>query len=191
MWGRLVLESLVRPRSAARKILALGLPIEVGLQAAVAVTSIGVVLGYLALHWSGVPADPISQAVLGNPLVGAMVQLGLMLVIAVLTYRIGRALGGSGSLPATLSLIVWLNAVLVAVQAGQLVLLMLVPAFASLLAIVALAWLVWAFTAFVTELHQFRYGLVVLAGVALALVVIFAVIAILLALIGVTPQGPA
>ena len=44
-----------------------------------------------------------------------------MAVIVVLTVRIGRLFGGSGGLWGALALVVWLNAMMVLIQAAQLV----------------------------------------------------------------------
>ena len=49
MWGQLVIDSLMRPRAAARRLLALELAATQLLQAAVVVTCLGMVLGYVAI----------------------------------------------------------------------------------------------------------------------------------------------
>ena len=57
-----------------------------------------------------------------------------------------------------------------------------------MLAIVTLVWLVWAFANFVTELHGFQNPMLVLGGVVLTMIVLFFTVAMLLAMLGITPQ---
>jgi hypothetical protein len=188
MWGELVIDSLIRPRAAARRVLALGVPLAELLQAAVLVTCAGMVLGYLALRASPGAIDAISAAVLASPLVGAAVQLGVLALIVVLTTRIGRLFGGGGDLLGALALIVWLNVMMLLIQVVQLVTLVVVPPLASVLAVITLVWLVWAFANFVTELHGFQNPLLVLGGTVLTMIVLFFTVAMLLAMLGLTPQ---
>ena len=68
---------------------------------------------------------------------------------------------------------VWLNAMLVLIQAGQLVALALVPPLAALLAIAAMFWALWAFANFVAELHGFQNPVIVLGGVVLTGIMLF------------------
>ena len=189
MWRQLVIDSLVRPRAAARRILAAGIPETQLLQAAVTVSCVGVVLGYIALQMSPDAIDVVSAAVLGNPLIGAAAQLAIMAVIVFLTVRIGRLFGGSGGLRGALALVVWLNAMMVLIQAGQVAALAIVPPVAALLAIVTVFWVLWAFANFVTELHGFQNPVDrARAPWSLTAIVLFFAAAMLLAILGITPQ---
>jgi hypothetical protein len=157
-------------------------------QAAVMVTCVGIVLGYLAVQLSPEAIDVVSAALLDNPLVGAALQLGAMALIAFLTARIGRLFGGSGELWGAVALVVWLNAMMVLIQAGQLAALAILPPLAAVLAIVTVFWALWAFANFVTELHGFQNPAIVLGGVVLSALVLFFATAMLLAILGITPQ---
>ncbi len=191
MWAQLVIDSLLRPRSAARQVLDARLGLTELLQGAVAVTCAGMVLGYVALRVSPGAVDVISAAVIGNPLVGTALQLSIMAVVVILTARIGRLFGGTGEAWGALALIVWLNAVLVLLQAGQLVLLALVPPLAALVAIATLIWALWAFANFVAELHGFKNPFIVMGAVVLTGIVLFFGTAMILAILGITPQEAA
>ncbi|MBP7000125.1 YIP1 family protein [Amaricoccus sp.] len=190
MWGELVAQTFLKPREAARRVLAAGFPPGVVAEAALAVTSLGIVLGYLALRVAhGVPADPVSAALLARPLVGVLVQLAALLLVAWLTATLGRRFGGRGDLLGAATAIVWLNAATLVVQVLQLVALVLAPPLAAALAMVTLVWLLWAFACFVAELHGFAspaivLGVVVLVGVSLVFLLTF-----IAALAGLTPQG--
>lgn len=191
MWTELVIESLRRPRQAARRILDANLPEAVLLTGAVAVTCVGIVLGFLALRMTPGGVDMVSAAVLENPLLGALAQLGAMAVIIGLTVWIGQLFGGTGTMRGATALIVWLNAVLVVIQVAQIAALAVLPPLAGVLAVVAMVWALWAFASFIAELHGFRSPLVVLGAVLLTSIMLFFATAMLLAMLGFTSQGTA
>jgi len=189
MWGQLVVDSLLHPRAAAKRVISLAVPPETLIEAAVAVTCVGMILAFVASEMTPGGVDTVTAALLRNPMMGAGLQLGVMALIVVLTVRIGQAFGGTGTLWPALALIVWLNAVMVVIQVVQLVALLIVPPLAAVLAIATLFWLLWAFANFVTELHDFENPLLVLGASILAMVVLFFSFAMLLAIVGLTPQG--
>ena len=190
-WRQLVSDSLVRPRAAARAVIALGLPPSLTVQAALAVTSAAVVLSFLVVRLAPGEVDQVSAAISTNPLIGAAIQFAAILVVAFLTARIGALFGGKGSLGAALALVVWLNAMLLVIQIAQLALMLLVPPLAAFVAIFAVVWALWAFSNFVTELHGFQNPLFVLGGVILSMIVLFFGLAMILAILGLGPQQPA
>jgi hypothetical protein len=189
MWGQLVIDSLLRPRLAARRVLALGLGPVVLLQAAVLTACLSTLLGYIALVLNPGAIDGISQALLAQPLRGAALQLAVMMLGAGLMARIGMLFGGTGSIGGALALLVWLNTVMVLLQAVQLVALIVLPPLAVLIALATLLWAVWTFAGFVAELHGFGNTLLVLAGTVLALMVLFFSLAMLMAILGFSPRG--
>jgi hypothetical protein len=188
MWGQLVIDSLLRPRAAARQVLAAAVPEIVLLQAAIMVTCLGVVLGYAALRMSPEAIDVVMASVLGIPVLGALVQLATMGVVVALTLLVGRLFGGTGSLAGALALVVWLNAVMVLIQAVQLVALAVLTPLAAVLAIATIFWALWAYANFVAELHGFQNPVIVLGAVILTGIVLFFGTAMLLAILGITPQ---
>lgn len=191
MWRRLVAESVLKPRSAARQLFALALPRDVLIQAAAAVTALAILLGFVAVRLSPGGVDSFSATVLASPMLGAAIQFSVILAAAFLTHRIGRIFGGTGSLDGALALVVWLNAMMILVQLIQIGLIVVLPTLAALLAVATVVWVLWAFANFVSELHGFQNPLIVLGGVILTMIVLFFGVAILLALIGVTPPEPA
>lgn len=191
MWGELLIDSLRRPRAAARRVLDARVPAPQLLEAAALVAIVGVVLGYLALRLSPEALDVVSAAVIHNPLLGVAAQLAVMAVSVFLTVRIGRLFGGKGTTDGALALVVWLNAVMVAIQLVQLAALALAPPLATGLAIATIVWALWAFANFVAELHGFQNPFIVLAVVVLTTIVVFFATAMLAAILGLTPQGAA
>lgn len=191
MWGQLVIDSLVRPREAARRVLGFEIGWAALAQIAVAVACIVMVLAYAAVELSGGPVDPMSAALLRRPLVGAVSQLGVMALIVVLTVRIGRAFGGTGGLWGATALVVWLNAMTLLIQVLQLVLLLVAPPLAGILAIATLVWILWTFANFVAELHGFASAFVVLGVTVLSGVGLVLGLTLIAAILGLSPTGGA
>ncbi len=188
-WAELVKESFLRPRAAARGVLALRFGSHELLQLAVVVTCVGILLAYAAMRVSGGVVDGVAMWMLSTPLIGALVEFALLGVIAVLTYRIGALFGGTGTFGGALTLIIWLNAVMLVPQMAQLLMLLALPPLAAPVAFVAVIWGLWAFANFVTELHGFDNPVMVLGGVILTSIVLFIGVAMILAILGLTPNG--
>lgn len=188
MWGKLIADSFLRPRAAARQVLAQLPTMPVLLEAALAVTAVGMVLGFAAFRMAPDAIDSVSATVLRMPLLGAAAQLAVMIVVVLLTVRVGRVFGGTGGVQGALALVVWLNSMMVLLQAVQLVALALVPMVAAAIAIVSIVWVLYAFACFVAELHGFRNTAVVLAGVLATSIVLMFGVAMLAAILGITPQ---
>jgi hypothetical protein len=189
IWGELIVDSLVRPRLAARRVLEMRLPFAVLVEAALAVTSVGMILGFIAVRLNAAALDPSTAFILGNPLIGALFQLGILAVGVFFVVRIGRLFGGTGDTGGALAIIVWLDLVMVLIQAAQIVSLVLFPPLATLLSLAAVIWVLWAMANFVGELHGFDNTVVVLGGVILSMTVLFLGVAVLLAFLGAPTQG--
>ena len=191
LWVELAKDSLLRPRVAARRLLRLNVGQAQLLQLAVLVTCLGIILAYAALRLSSGSVDAVSAWVLDTPLLGALVEFGIMAVIAVLTYRVGALFGGTGTFWDAVALVIWLNTMLLLIQIAQLLTLATVPSLAAVLAIFAVFWALWAYANFVTELHGFDNPFMVLGGVILTAIVLFISLAMLFAMFGITPRGAA
>jgi hypothetical protein len=189
MWSELLGETFLRPREAARRVFAMELPSGVVAEAALAVSCLGVLLGYLGVELSGGGVDPISAALLARPLLGVAAQLAALVFVAWLTAAIGQRFGGRGGFLGAATSIVWLNAATLAIQILQLIVLVLAPPLAGIIAIGTLAWLLWAFACFVAELHGFASSAVVLGVVVLTGIVLVFALTFLAALAGFAPQG--
>jgi hypothetical protein len=186
-WRNLVSESLVSPRRAARSVIDLGLSRDLLVQAAAAVTALGVVLGFLAVFLGTGDIDQVSAAIVTNPLLGAALQFGIVLLIAFMTARIGALFGGTGTLDGALAIVVLLNSMMLLIQLVQLAAMLLVPPLATFVAVATIVWAFWAFSSFVAELHGFQNVAFVLGGVFLSMIVLFFGLAMILAILGFTP----
>jgi len=189
MLGQLIVDSVMQPRKAARIVLGYAIDLGPLLQAALAITCLGMVLGFVAVAVGGGPADPVSAALIASPLAGAGVQFAVMLALAVLTFRIGRLFGGTGDFPGALTIMVWLNTVMLAIQVVQIVAMVVLPPLASIVALLAIFWLLWAFANFTAELHGFGSPFIVLGVSILSVIVLVFGLTMLAAILGITPQG--
>ena len=188
MWGRLVIDSLLRPREAARRLFALGLSFEQLAQGAVLVSCAGTVLIYAAGRLLPAPANADFAQMAGAPLLTAVLSLVELAVLVALVTRVGRFFGGVGDMLGGFALVVWLNVVILILLALVLLTALVVPPLAVLIALAMLFWMLWAPAQFVAELHGFQNAVVVLAGMVLAMLVLFLALNLLFAILGIPPQ---
>ena len=189
MWGELLIESLLRPRLAARRLYALPIAPGTVVEVAAVVACLGILLGYAALVMTGGGIDPVSAAALAVPLLGAAIQLAVMAGIAFLTWWLGARFGGRGDALGAAKAVVWLNVVMLAFQAAQLVILPIAPPVAAFIAVATLFWLFWAYANFTAELHDFASPFMVLGVAVLTAVGLALALAAIASELGFTPGG--
>jgi hypothetical protein len=172
-------DSVTDPRGAARQIMSLGLPVQVGWMALVLMAVGSAVLTHLSMALAPPAAQEMFGNVMASPIRTAILQGVVMVVSVHLIHRIGRARGGVGGLADTVLLVAWVQFVLLLVQLVQMVAQVLVPPLADMLGIVGLAIFFWLLSNFVAELHGFVstgktflgiLAVMILAGFALAIV---------------------
>ena len=178
---RLTLED---PRQAARVLLSLGVPLPartVGLLLIAVGSALILHVGFLVLP----PAeDPVTQFMLASPFRSAVIQWLILIASVFLVHQVGQVWGGKGTLADTLLVVVWLQAIMLGVQAVQLVALILSPVLAGLVNLGGMVLFFWLFSSFIAELHGFTSRVKVFLGIlgvsfALALGVVLVVASIL------------
>lgn len=175
--------SVQSPRSAARSLIAMNLPIA----ARWLMFFFAVIASALASHigFKMLPAD--AQAfwadAMSRPIQSAIMQAGFWLLAVVFLHKMGRFSAKSGSFADTLLLVSWWQIVFFALQAAQIFTLMIIPPIGELLGLVGLVVLLWLLTQFVMELHGFkrtwRVFICVIAALFLAAISLMVVVAIL------------
>ncbi len=189
MWRDLAIETFISPRAAARRVIALDLPPRTLVEAGLAVIAIAMVMGFAAVWVAGGAPDPVTAAVLASPLLGAAAQVVVMTAAALLTWRVGRMLGGRGGFWAAVAVVVWLNAATLLIQAAQLVALVVAPPLAGLISIATLVWLLWAYANFAAELHGFDSPIIVLGVTVMTVIVLVFAATLFAALLGIGTGG--
>ncbi|MDP3961733.1 MAG: Yip1 family protein [Pseudorhodobacter sp.] len=163
--------SLKHPRDGARQVIARHLPRSVGWLG----LGLAAVLSTLLVHLSFAmqPADVKSffAATIASPLRTALLQAGFMGVAVAAVTSIGRWRGGHGSFDGALILVVWLQFLLLGLQAVQLVAYAVAPLLADLIGLATVALFFWLLTNFIAELHGFKSLGLVFVGVLATLVV--------------------
>ncbi|MGJ8545575.1 MAG: YIP1 family protein [Sulfitobacter sp.] len=129
----LALRTVQNPQDAARQILTYGLSRDALWTALALVGAINTILFTLSLQMT--PPPPEFPSVFSKPLAFYVILTGSMVVIVHALFWTGRALGGKGELGDLLGLIVWLQVLRAAAQAALLVITIVSPGIAALLAL--------------------------------------------------------
>ena len=162
--------SLLRPKDGLRVVLNWQLSL---LESALALALMAVLsAGLISLVIGPLPPgmDPVSAAMLSNPVYLAIVQLVGLAMISLFLHLLGRVVGGRGSFPQAVAMMAWLEALLVLISVVQSAALLLLPPLGLLLVPAGMMLSVWLITNFVAELHGFPSLLLTLLGVVAAFV---------------------
>lgn len=181
--------TLQSPRAAARALIAADLPMPVlGLGLALAAVASSLIV-HLGLMVAPLPEGAL-QMIAPGPLRTAVLQAAVLLGLAAAVHRLGRLRGGRGTFPGALAVVVWVQAILVVLQAVQLAAMVILPPLAELLGVLGLGLFLWLLTHFVAELHGFRSLGATFAGIVAAiLIVALGMSVVLTLLIGLPDPG--
>lgn len=146
-FGALVAETLRDPSTAARHIIAMQLERPVIYEALVLVAAVNALLSGIAEFIF--PTPFALPALLSNPLGFFVLVAGGLIITAHLLYWAGRAMGGQGGFSDVLVLLVWLQALRALGQALVLVLGLVLPSIAGLVALAIALLGVWLLLHFV------------------------------------------
>ena len=182
-------DTVSAPREGARRILALGLPVPAG-WLALALMAVGsALLTHLSYMLSPPPTQDFFAQAMASPFRTFLLQGGVMAAGAWAMFAAGAARGGRGSLAGAVSLVAWLQFILLALQVVQLVAQVIVPPLAGLIGFAGVVLFFWLLTSFVMELHGFRSAVATFLGVIIVLFMLGLVAATLLSLLIGVPAG--
>ena len=185
--------SLQSPRDAIRQVIDSEPPMTARW---IALLLVAIASTFLTLlSFSLVPSDELPPALvrsMGSPLSLAAIHLVVLFVSVHLLFRIGRFRNGRGSFADCLTVLIWFQIIMLAVQAVQLALQVLLPPIAPAAYFAGLALFFWLLTNFVAELHGFASLSKTFFGILVALAVLILLLGFGLALvIAVTVGVPA
>lgn len=188
-WMRAVWMSLIEPADIARQIGKMKFEARVMWMALGLTAILNVLLVSLLQIASPAPVMFQGQVIVLSPFAYTAV-LGVFLVLFVYAIHYsGRFLEGQGTLPATLTMMVWFQAVSLTLEAGQFILVLLSPSMAAIFGMISLGALIWCIVNFVNVLHSFdSLGKAVLT-LLIALIGTAFGSGLVLALLGVGAQG--
>lgn len=183
--------TLRNPAQAVRVLQSLDLPMAVRWMGLIVIVSLSSILASLAMRIFPVLTESSLNLPDLSPISRAGLQLGGMVLSAWLVAGIGRAFGGRGDFPDALLILVWLECLMLAVQALQIVVMLLFPLFGSMLGIAALLAMVWLSVQMIKELHGFRNAALVFLGTMGAGLLTLIVLSVLAGALGLMPDIPA
>lgn len=183
--------TLRNPAQAVRVLQSLDLPMAVRWMGLIVIVSLSSILASLAMRIFPVLTESSLNLPDLSPISRAGLQLGGMVLSAWLVAGIGRAFGGQGDFPDALLILVWLECLMLAVQALQIVVMLLFPLFGSMLGIAALLAMVWLSVQMIKELHGFRNAALVFLGMMGAGLLTLIVLSVLAGALGLMPDIPA
>jgi hypothetical protein len=184
----LLRRTLADPRGVARDLVALQLPLPALWLAMALIAALSAILAHLTFTSMMMRMPEGGGFALPSPIATAVVQFGVLAMMSLAVHQIGRRFGGRGTQAGAAVIVIWVQFVLVALQAAQLVALFVLPPVADLLGLAGIALFLWLLTAFVAELHGFRSTGQVFVGVIVSIfAVAFALATVLTLLFGGPP----
>lgn len=168
------------PREGARLVMQANVP-KGARWAALALMAIG---SALLAHVSFGLMPAATQAQLApsmqNPIGTAMVQAAIMLAAVHMIHWIGRWAGGTGTFADALILMVWLQFILLILQAVQIVAQVALPPLTDIVAIISIVIFMYLISNFTAELHGFKSVTKTFFGVMATLFAIGFILALLI-----------
>lgn len=180
---RMVGETLKAPRHGAAMVLGFGFAPIVGWMALLLMAIASTVLTHLSFAMMPAEAREIWGAAMASPIRTAMLQWVVLLISVHAIHKVGRKMGGTGSLEGAVVLVAWLQFILLCVQIAQLVTQALLPPLSDVLGIFGLVLFLWLLTNFVAQLHGFTSLAMTFVGIFLTLIVASILMAIVFALL--------
>jgi len=148
-------DTLVNPAGAARYVMDLGLSAGQGLTALALTAVLATLLTALMQAFIGPVDDAAMQGLFNRPFILALSQFGLMNLGAALMWRVGQMFGGKGSFAQSLSLVAWLEVVLILLQLAQVVVLLALPVLSLPIGLVSVFAFFYLLTHFTAALNGF------------------------------------
>lgn len=150
------------------------------------------------LSWLGamlLPASVESSGLLAAlsraPLTMAGVQVASAALGAFLLSEVGRLFGGTGRFPDALLAVGWVEAIMILLQAVQLMATVVLPPLGALIGVGTLVLAAYLIVAMTMAVHGFRNPLLVVLGIVGTVLVASFLMSIIAATLGLMPEMPA
>lgn len=187
---KMVQFSVQSPKQGAEMVLAAKPAREILWSILALVVALSVILAQLMTFLVPTPADAqVLMPFRPSPVLFALVMWGLLVVMVFCTHYIGTMFGGTGSFDDSLTVVIWLQTILLVIQAAQLIIALVSPAIAGFVGLVFGLLSIWILVNFVSVVHGFKnlalvfFGLIgSMIGVVFGLSLIFVFISVLFGL---------
>lgn len=185
---QLARDTVASPREGARQILAINAPMGARWTALLLMAVGSAIFTHLSFALMPPAGREMMGGAMASPFRTAILQATVLMIGVHLIHRVGRARGGYGTLPQAVSLMAWLQFVLLCLQGVQLVAQLILPPLADMIGLFGLFLFFWLLTHFVAEMHGFESLGATFAGILGTLVVLAMVLGLLLGLLVGSPQ---
>lgn len=171
----LVIETILAPGDAARRILQIDLPRQWLWMALALMCILNAIVYSLSLHL--VPPNAAAMAMIPpafqSPVLFAVFLFGALVITVFILCWIGQIMGGKAELGDILVLITWLQVLRLILQAAVLILTLVSPGLSGLVVLVASLWGIYIVAAFLNVAHGFdnlfkAFGVMIGAMLAIA-----------------------
>lgn len=149
------------------------------------------------LAWIGTLLLPASAEVGGalgalsrSPISMAGVQLGAATLAAFLMAEVGRIFGGKGRFAEALLAVGWIEAIMIVLQAFQLVLTVILPPLGALVGLATVVIAAYLVVAMTMAVHGFRNPLFVVLGIIATVMLVSFLMTMVAASLGLMPEVP-
>lgn len=183
----LIALTLTDPGRAAREIMALGLPDAARWFGLALVSVLAVLVMNLTMMAAPEAAPHPMIAALRHPLGGVAVQAGSILLLAAAVAFVGGLFGGRGGFADALTLMLWLEFLMVLAGVLQLFLALALPALGFLVSVLVICAFLWILVHFIAALHGFSRRLPVFLGMIASLLVLALLLGLVLTILGIAP----
>ncbi|KJS42106.1 MAG: hypothetical protein VR71_15675 [Roseovarius sp. BRH_c41] len=190
----LLIETLFRPRDAARALMGFGLPQKILWMALVLMSVLNAIVYSVSLRLSP-PTDPTAVTIMPpafhSPLLFTLFLFGALAITVFALFWVGRSLGGKARMEDVLVLICWLQVLRLILQMAVAVLVLTVPSAAVLLIFLSSIWGIYILIGFVDTAHRYDNMLKSAGVIVLSIAAMAVGLTILLSFIGVAAMGGA
>ncbi len=143
------------PREGARQVMKADVPMPARWIALALTAILSALLAHVSVGLMAADAQAAMSPSMQNPVGTAAFQGALMLAAAHLMHWVGRWFGGQGSFGDALLLMVWMQFILLVLQAVQIVVQVVLPPLTDLVAMLSVVIFLWLISNFIAELHGF------------------------------------
>ncbi|MEL6599963.1 MAG: YIP1 family protein [Pseudomonadota bacterium] len=181
--------TLVDPRAAARKVIALDY--DAATLATIASLLIVVAAMLSTLFSPGI--DPADESFMGllarNPLVVALLEIVVFVIVAIALWKAGGIFGGTGTFDEVLSVATWNQMISLVVQIFLILLILFIPPLVGPVFLLTFAWRIYVFVVSLQVAHDFDNIFVTAGVILLSLMGVLFVAGIVAMVFGLYPQG--
>lgn len=154
----LVIETVRAPHDAAKRVLALKLPVNWLWSALILMCVLNSIVYSISLQLNP-PRSPeelmFIPAAFQSPVLFALFLMCAVSLMVFALHRVGAWMEGQGTQQDILTVITWMQVLRLLLQAVVLILSLVAPAFGALLVLVASVWGIYILAAFVNVAHQY------------------------------------